>query len=232
MSTPELQASLSQVTAAHLADACLRLGIEPRCAPSGLVPVGAASGCFGPVRAVRHYGSVDVFLEAIAGANPTEILVVDNQGRLDEGCIGDLVTLEARNAGLGGILIWGAHRDTAEIERLGLPVFSYGSTPCGPRRLDARDDAPPRFGDFTVSEADIAVCDADGAIFLAAERSAEILSEALRIRDVELNQAELMAAGATLRDLTGFAEYLQERALDPSLTFREHIRRLGAAVET
>ena len=35
-------------------------------------------------------------------------------------------------------MIWGLHRDTADIQAIGLPVFSLGAIPTGPLRLDAR----------------------------------------------------------------------------------------------
>lgn len=38
------------------------------------------------------------FLEALEGADDGDVLVVDNGGRLDESCVGDLVALEARVA--------------------------------------------------------------------------------------------------------------------------------------
>jgi len=50
--------------------------------------------------------------------------VVDNGGRLDESCVGDLVVHEADTAGLAGIVIWGLHRDTTDIQTIGLPVWS------------------------------------------------------------------------------------------------------------
>ena len=68
------------------------------------------------------------------------MLVVDNEGRLDEACVGDLMALEAAGAGLAGIVIWGLHRDSVEIREIGLPVFSLGSMPTGPLRLDPRAD--------------------------------------------------------------------------------------------
>ncbi|HZM21166.1 MAG TPA: hypothetical protein VFC02_05450 [Anaerolineales bacterium] len=53
------------------------------------------SNC-GRVLPARHYGSVDIFLETMGNSQPGDILVIDNGGRLDEGCIGDLTTLEAK----------------------------------------------------------------------------------------------------------------------------------------
>ena len=65
-------------------------------------PVSAAMKVTGPVRPVRHYGSVDVFLEALYMAAPGEVMMIDNGGRDDEGCIGDLTVLEVAAAGWPG----------------------------------------------------------------------------------------------------------------------------------
>ena len=83
----------------------------------------------------------NAFLEAFETAAPGDVLVVDNGGLLDEACVGDLVTLEAHAAGMEGMVIWGLHRDTADIRAIGLPVFSLGAIPTGPLQLDARPPA-------------------------------------------------------------------------------------------
>ena len=65
-------------------------------------PPGSAPSCpvvrCSPGRALpaRHSGSVDVFLEAFTAAQPGDVLVVDNGGRVDEACVGDLTVLEAQ----------------------------------------------------------------------------------------------------------------------------------------
>src|SRR3984957_5242949 len=85
-----------------VADACVRCGVPLQAAPSGIRPVVAGQQIAGRVLPVRHYGSVDVFLEAFGRAQAGDVLVIDNGGRPDEACVGDLAVLEAEGAGMAG----------------------------------------------------------------------------------------------------------------------------------
>jgi regulator of RNase E activity RraA len=182
----------------------------------------------------RHVGSVDIFLEALEGAAPGDVLVVDNGGRLDESCVGDLVALEVQAAGLVGMVVWGLHRDTADIQAIGLPVFSLGAIPTGPQRLDARPADALRsatVGDWTVGRQDLVLADDDGVVFVPATEAQEIFKLAETIRDTERRQAELMRAGISLRSQVQFDTYLAQRQKTPSLSFRDHLRGVGGAIE-
>ncbi len=234
MDRPTLQDRFATLTTAHVADACVRGGVPVRCAPSPLRAVAPGGRVAGRVLPARHAGSVDVFLEAFEHAEPGDVLVVDNAGRLDEACVGDLVALEARAAGLAGIVIWGLHRDTAEILAIGLPVFSLGATPTGPLRPGARQtDALLRatVGDWTVDRDDLVLGDADGVLFVASDHAERIITLAEEIRDTERRQAERIHGGVSLRDQVRFASYLARKQQNPSLTFRDHLRSVHSAVE-
>lgn len=230
----EITEQLAGLSTPHLADACLRLGVSVRCAPAGVTAVQRGMRCAGRALPTRHVGSVDIFLEVLQHARPGDVLVVDNGGRLDEACLGDLVAIEVQKAGLQGIVIWGLHRDTDDLLRIGLPLFSLGTMPTGPQRLDARPTdcmQAARMGTWNITREDVVACDSDGVLFMPKEKLQEIAVVATKIRDIERRQAEKMHSGVSLREQTRFSEYLSSRATNPSIGFREHLRRLGSAIE-
>jgi regulator of RNase E activity RraA len=234
MNNQQINETFSNLSTPLIADACLRLKIPLRLAPAGIHSLSMETRIAGRALPVRHYGSVDIFLEATGNARPGDILVIDNQGRMDEGCIGDLTTLEAQACGLAGIVVWGAHRDTAELQQIGFPVFSYGMCPAGPQRLDERDPqalVSAQFGDFTVTGEDVVFADADGALFAPIQEIEEIYSTAQGIWKKERRQAQEIQAGKKLRDQLQFEKYLEKRSADNKYTFRQHLRTFGGAIE-
>ncbi|MER5640221.1 RraA family protein [Kitasatospora sp. NPDC002227] len=232
MDSQALRRRFAALTTAHLADACVRAKVPVRCVELSAVLPG--SRLAGRVLPARHAGSVDVFLEAFTLGEPGDVLVVDNGGRVDESCVGDLVVLEAKAAGLAGLVVWGLHRDTADCRAIGLPLFSLGAIPNGPLRLDPRPAealGSARVGDWTVSRADVVLADEDGVIFLPAGEAEALFGLAETIRDTERRQAAQIRAGYALRSQLHFDAYLAERDRNPGHSFRDHLRAIGGAVE-
>ena len=234
MDNKSLEAAFSKLSTSLIADACMRLGVFMRVAPIGIKPLVPGWKISGRVLPVRHSGSVDIFLEAMQDADAGDILTIDNEGRRHEGCVGDLTILEAKAVGLGGIAVWGFHRDTLQLIQIGFPVFSYGSYPVGPKRAyprgsDALEFA--RFGDFKLSAEDVAFGDDDGVVFTLLKDVEKIISVARTIEETEQRQVKAIKAGKTLSEQLKFNEYMKKRSKDPALTFREHLRDIGGAIE-
>ena len=229
-----LASEFSSLSTPLIADACLRVEVPLRVAPSGMRPLMRGMRIAGRVLPARHRGSVDVFLEAMRRALPGDVLVVDNEGRIDESCIGDLTVLEARAWGLAGLVVRGYHRDADELVKIGFPVFSYGSYPAGPRRLDKRmseDLSSAQWDDFSVDGNDAVFGDDDGVLFVQSSAIKEVLEAARTIWKVERKQAELIQAGEKLSKQLDFDSYLAKRNSDSSYTLRKHLRERGGAVE-
>lgn len=223
---------MTALSTAATADALVRLGLS---APTvALSPVFAGPPVAGPAVPVTHLGSVDVILEVLEDAAPGSVLVVDNGGRRDEACVGDLLTLEAQLAGFAGIVIFGLHRDSTQLVDIGLPVWSLGAFARGPIRVPPVSSAmrfavvdghPVRPGDWVVA-------DDDGVVLVPADSWASVCESAEAIIATEVAQAQRMAGGMSLREQIGFTEYLAIRADRPGYSLREHLAARGGAIET
>lgn len=228
----QARTAFDDLSTAILNDACLRLGVAYGLAPPGIASIVPGSRVAGRVLPVRHTGQAEIFFEAIEAARPGDVMVIDNDGRLDEGCIGDLVAVEARAAGIEGFVIWGSYRDKVELRALGVPVFAYGTFPRGPvegRTVPTDRLERAHLGSITTERGDLVFADDDGALFVAESDFANVVRVAQQIRARERQQCDLVARGTTLRAQFAFAEFLERRAKDHSYTFSQHVRETGGA---
>jgi regulator of RNase E activity RraA len=132
------------------------------------------------------------------------------------------------------MIVWGCHRDTVQLWDIGFPVFSYGAMTLGPVRLDPRPAdalAWAQFGSHKIQAGDFVFADEDGVIFVSPPDLDDVLTMARTIFEKERQQALDIQAGHNLREQLQFRDYLAQRAVDPSYSFRQHLRRLGGAIE-
>jgi 4-hydroxy-4-methyl-2-oxoglutarate aldolase len=232
--TGPLPYAVSDLSTSVIADACRRLGVGLRIAPPSIHPLMSGQRLIGRVVPVRYSGSMDAFLEAIDYSEPSDVLVVDNRGRLYEGCIGYLAALELMTAGITGAVVWGAHRDTDEIARSGFALFSCGPFPGGPHQSRQRHPeslSSARVGTALVTRDDAVVGDADGVLFVPRSRLEDVLQAAGVIASNQNGRAGLVRRGTVLREQFAFSEYLEQRLIDPTYTLEKHLRQTGEGIE-
>ena len=221
-------------TTPFIADACVQLSLPVRVGPYGLKANIAGARAAGPARPARHAGSTDVFLEAIAAAKKGDVLVIDNGGRHDEGCIGDLVVGEAFISGIAGTVCWGTHRDTGAILAFGAKVWSLGTCVNGPLELRRRHVTAleaANLGSVTVTMDDYVFADEDGVVVVSRADLDRVVETAKDIATREGAQAARLLKGELLRSQLDLDTYVAKRNSDPSYTFRDHLKTFGGAIE-
>jgi regulator of RNase E activity RraA len=221
-------------TTPFIVDACVQLSLPARVGPFALKCNFPGSRVAGRARPARHAGSVDVFLEAIVAAAQGDVLVIDNGGRTDEGCIGDLVVGEAFMSGIAATICWGTHRDTTAIAAIGARVWSLGTCPNGPLELRRRSMTAltaASLGAVTVTPDDYVFADDDGVVVVAGQDLDRVVETAKDIASREGAQAARLLKGELLRSQFDLETYLARRQSDPAYTFREHLKSFGGAIE-
>lgn len=212
----------------QLADACERLGVGVRCGPPTIRPLVENMFCAGRARPVKLNGNFEALLELLEDSDRGDVLVIDGAGEPTRCCMGDLMAAEIKNAGLSGIVIWGAHRDTLDLVALGFPIFSIGTFPIArPTPPSPSDDGPTRVGETMVTNDDFAACDCDGIVFVREEHVRVAIETALQIQESEFARAQQMNDGRGLRVQLDYAGYRARRTLDPSFTFKDHTKSLA-----
>jgi 4-hydroxy-4-methyl-2-oxoglutarate aldolase len=117
--------------------------------------------------------------ELVHLANPGDVLVIDVGGDLECGVWGGNVSQDGRLAGLGGVVVDGACRDSVDVIRSGIPTFVRGTTPLhghGVYGTTCFNSDPVRIGDISVSPGDLMIGDADGIAVIPAGRAEEIVA--------------------------------------------------------
>jgi 4-hydroxy-4-methyl-2-oxoglutarate aldolase len=189
--------------------------------------------CAGTVLPLQYDGAPERFFQVLENAKSGDVLVLDNAGRQDESCMGDVMACELRNAGLGGLIIWGLHRDTEVLIKMGWPIFSIGTHPCANTR-DATDTALARTakcGEAVVSSDDFVVGDRDGVVFIDSKEMPRVIEAALSIADREARLISKMEGGTSLRTQLDYDGFVRRRCNDPSRSFRDHIKDLSRPTE-
>ena len=209
-------AALSSLTASAVSDALDRLGIAGQCA--GIMALDRSFRLIGRAWTLR-YGPVGLdpgtVGDYVDDLGPGDVVVLDNQSRLDVTVWGDLLTTTASARGVAGTVIDGVCRDVGRSLELGYPIFSRGNwMRTGKDRVRVEQTgAPVAVGGVRIEAGDLLLGDADGLVAIPAARAEEVTAAALEIEASENAIRAAIAGGASLRDARAAVGYhtLQRR---------------------
>lgn len=170
--SPDVVTQAARYQAAILADVAGRRGTIDRVAP-----LDPGMRLAGPAFTVEVRAGDNLMIHAaMAMAKPGDILVIDGKGDTSCALMGALMINGCKVLGLGGLVIYGAIRDTDELRELGFPVFAAGVNPNGPTKfIPGRINWPVSVGGIAVNPGDLVVGDADGVVVVEREKAASLL---------------------------------------------------------
>jgi regulator of RNase E activity RraA len=193
-----------------LSDALDRLGIDGQCL--GIMPFDRRMAFAGPAFTIRMVpvgvsgGSVGDYIDDVA---PGQVVVLDNNGRLDATVWGDILTLVAHKKKIAGTVIDGVCRDIGPSIELGYPIFARANTMrTGKDRVAAEAfNVVVQIAGVRVNPGDWLVGDGDGVIAIPASRLKDVLAVADEIIAAEAGIRAAVQAGSRLDDARKAARY-------------------------
>lgn len=205
-----LIAALGSLSTSGISDALDRLGLDGQCA--GIAPADRSCALAGRAFTVRYGpvgadpGTVGDYIDDLG---PGDVVVLDNQGRMDATVWGDLLTFTATRRQVAGTVIDGICRDVGRALAFAYPVFSRGNwmrTGKDRVRVEAIGE-PVSIGGVRVEAGDFLAGDGDGVVVVPAGRAAEVARVAAGIEAAEAKIRQAVEAGASLREARAAVNY-------------------------
>jgi regulator of RNase E activity RraA len=129
----------------------------------------------------------------IEAAQPGDVIVIDNGGKLEFSCWGGLLALSAKLKGVSGVVIDGASRDIDEARDLEFPVYARGVVPMTARNRVVQEsyNQEIQFAGVQCCPGDLVLADGSGIIIIPKEKEEGVVAAAEGIYAKE----QEMAAG-------------------------------------
>lgn len=206
---------LLRLDACSVSDAMDKLALSG--CVTGLLPLSCQKKIAGRVQTVKLVRKEDAQLSgpprhlgaaAIVGANPGDIIVVEQKTGLDAGSWGGLLSTGAKMRGIAGVIADGPVRDVDEARQLEFPVYARRTTARTARNriVEAATNGPVTVGDVTVEAGDYALADGSAVLFIRAADAERVLAEAEMIARREGLMAKALMEGKPITEVMG-ADY-------------------------
>jgi 4-hydroxy-4-methyl-2-oxoglutarate aldolase len=142
---------------------------------------------------------------ALGMVRPGDVLVIDRLGDTRHACIGGVVALAARVAGLAAMIIDGLACDFGEIRQYDLPVWCRGEAALTGKSLamEGAMNIPVSCGGVAVLPGDAVLADTGGVFIVSPREIEEIVATALPMQQREPAVLDKLRAGVKLGVVSG-----------------------------
>ena len=159
----------------------------------------------------QHLGTAPV-----EAAEPGDIIVIDNGGKLEFSCWGGLLALSAKLKGVSGVVIDGASRDIDEARDLEFPVYARGVVPMTARGRVMQEsyNQEIQFAGVQCHPGDLVLADGSGVIIIAKAKEAEVVIAAEAIFAKEQEMADGIRkgySGLEMLEKLGYEQMLNKK---------------------
>ena len=208
---PALIRQLAAHSSATIHEAQGRLGALS----SSIKPVDVSMSLCGPAFTVRCAPRDNLMLQvAIAYAQPGDVIVVSAGEYAEAGSFGDVLANACQAKGIAGLVTDTGVRDTAELRKLGFPVFSYSVSIKGTVKETIGPLAEPvLIGGELVRPGDVIRGDADGLVVVRREDLADAIRLSQEREEAEAAYIAAYRAGRNVIDVSNLAAKLEAKGL-------------------
>jgi regulator of RNase E activity RraA len=196
--SPEWIAKYREIPAAVIGDTIGRI----QAAGSAVRPMHAGGAVLaGPAYTVKTRPGDNLFVhKAIDLAQPGDVIVVDAEGALDNAIVGEMMLTHAETRGLGGVIIYGAIRDSGHVRNHPFPVYASGVTLRGPFQSGpGHVNVPISIAGMVIEPGDLIIGDDDGVICIPYDQVESTYPEAYKRLEGENAQRERVRNGTVDR---------------------------------
>ena len=205
--------AFKEISTCNISDALDKLGLP--CGTYGIRPLYDCPRIAGtavtmrivPAGSMRPSGHMGA--DPLDAAQPGDVLVFDNGGRLDQNCWGEIVTYAAMQKGVVGVIIDGAARDVDVTKEIGFPVYARGTVPLTARNRNVQGDynCTVRIAGLQVNPGEIVVADINGIVVIPTNRAEEVLQICKEMLEKEAEIIRKIKAGVSFRDVDKASGY-------------------------
>ena len=152
--------------------------------------------------------------KALELAQPGDLIIATVAGAEDYGYWGDLMAVSAVSRKLGGLCIEGCVRDSAEIIKLGFPIFSTGLCIRGTGKgMLGLVNYPVFFGGQRIEPGDLVVGDDDGLVVIARGNCPDVLEKTEARVAAEVEKEKILATGVSSVEYNKFGPKFEAAGL-------------------